>query len=155
MGVDQTLEAAIAKALIAANLVLPPNGSILITVADKDKQKVIPLVKNLFDLEYVIYATEGTGTMIKSMGYPVNIIAKHFEQSHPNAIDIIMDGTVDAVLNTTSPSGLVVRDGVEIRRAAAEKRIPCYTSIDTARVAIQSLARPIKEYSVRPIFTSL
>ena len=155
MGVDLTLDAAIAKALIAANLVLPPNGSILITVADKDKQKVIPLVKSLFELEYVIYATEGTGTMIKSMGYPVKIISKHFEKSHPNAIDIIMDGTVNAVLNTTSPSGLVVRDGVEIRRAAAEQRIPCYTSIDTARVAIQSLARPIKEYSVRPIFTSL
>ena len=109
----------------------------------------------MFELGYLIYATEGTGAMIKLIPCPVTIISKHFEQIHPNAVDIITDGSVDAVINTTSPSGLVVRDGVEIRRAAAEKRIPCYTSIDTATVAIRSLARPIKEYNIKPIFSSL
>ena len=67
---------------------------------------------------------------------------------HPNVVDVIMDGTVQCVINT--PEGRFtgsLRDGFHIRRAAAEKRIPCFTSIDTARAAIEALANAA-EYDV-------
>ena len=60
----------------------------------------------------------------------------------PNVVDVIQDGTVQCVINT--PEGRLtgsLRDGFYIRRAAAEQRIPCFTSIDTARAAIEALAR--------------
>jgi carbamoyl-phosphate synthase large subunit len=71
--------------------------------------------------------------------------------AHPNVVDVIMDGTVQCVINI--PEGLLtgsLRDGFYIRRAAAEKRIPCFTSIDTARAAVEALAFPA-EYDVATV----
>ena len=62
-----------------------------------------------------------------------------------------MDGTVDAVVNTVTGDRETLQDGFEIRRAAVERRIPCFTSLDTARAAVESLSNGSETYSVRPL----
>ena len=65
-------------------------------------------------------------------------------------VDVIEDGSVKAVVNTVTGSANVLRDGFDIRRAAVEKRIPCFTSLDTARAAVESLLLSEGDYNVQP-----
>jgi carbamoyl-phosphate synthase large subunit len=152
MGVDHTFEAALAKALQAADMALPKQGAILLSLADHTKAEAVPLVRSLTQAGYRIYATEGTATMIKALGLPVERVPKRIEQGHPNVVDVIQEGLVDAVINT--PEGRItetLRDGFDIRRAAAEKRIPCLTSIDTAAFAIHALVSQDPHYTIQPL----
>ncbi|MBI4304847.1 MAG: hypothetical protein HY678_00870, partial [Chloroflexi bacterium] len=68
---------------------------------------------------------------------------------HPNVVDVIIDGTVNAVVNTVTGERRPLHDGFYIRRAAAERRIPCFTSLDTARAAVESLRETAQTYNVR------
>jgi len=158
MGIDYTFAAALAKALSAAGLMLLRKGAILLSIADKDKPEALPIIKKLFSIGYKLYATEGTARMIQAVGIPVKAVSKKLSEGHPNVVDIILDGTVDGVINTLGGETTPLRDGFEIRRAAAEKRIPCFTSLDTANAAIEALVsrnqiysiQPLKEYLVKP-----
>ncbi len=152
MGVDYTFEAALAKALIAADMSLPKQGSILLSLADRTKPEAVQLVRGLAAAGYRIYATEGTAAMIRALGLPVERVPKRIEQGHPNVVDVIHDGLVNAVVNT--PEGRVtetLRDGFDIRRAAAEKRIPCLTSIDTAAAAVSALVDGDPHLTIQPL----
>jgi carbamoyl-phosphate synthase large subunit len=151
MGIDYDFGGALVKALVAAGLALPPDGSILLSIADRDKRSANSLIRKLSKVGYRLYATEGTSEVIRAAGLEVTMIRKKISEGHPNVIDIIHDGQVDAVVNTTSGGHVPMRDGFMIRRAAAEQRIPCYTSIDTARVAVESLISQGRLYSVLPL----
>ena len=79
------------------------------------------------------------------------MITKKLSEGHPNVIDIINDGTVNSVVNTVTGGRIALRDGFHIRRAAAEKRIPCFTSLDTARAAAEALLMGNQIYSAQPL----
>ncbi len=152
MGVDHNFEAALAKALLAADMALPKQGAILLSLADRTKAEAVPLVRSLASAGYRIYATEGTAAMIRALGLPVERVPKRIEEGHPNVVDVIRDGLVNAVINT--PEGRVtatLRDGFDIRRAAAEKRIPCLTSIDTAAAAIDAMVSGTPHFTIQPL----
>ncbi len=151
MGVDYSFNAALVKALSAAGLMLPPGGSILLSIADKDKPEALPIIKMLSSVGYKLYATEGTTEMIEAVDIPVKSMSKKLSEGHPNVVDIILDGTVDGVVNTLSGELTPLRDGFEIRRAAAEKRIPCFTSLDTARAAVDALVNGSQMYTIQPL----
>jgi len=151
MGVDHTFEAALTKALMAAGLMLPDQGALLLSIADRDKAEAAPMVEDLASMGYRLYATEGTAGMIERRGFSVNMVTKKLSQGHPNVVDIIQEGRVDAVVNTVTGQRTPLRDGFAIRRAAAEKRIACFTSLDTARVAIKSLMGRNRPFSVKPL----
>ncbi len=151
MGIDYYFESALTKTLMASVLMLPQEGSILISVCDKDKPESVPIIKKLASVGYKLFATEGTATMISALGLPVTMITKKLGEGHPNVVDAINSGMVNGVINTVTSAGAVLRDGFYIRRAAAEKRIPCYTSLDTARVAVEMLAGSKRGYQVQPI----
>jgi carbamoyl-phosphate synthase large subunit len=86
--------------------------------------------------------------MIEALDIEVTPVTKILSGSHPNVVDVIMDGSVACVLNTSENRYTgSLRDGFHIRRAAAEKRIPCFTSIDTMRAAVQALATA-SEYEI-------
>jgi carbamoyl-phosphate synthase large subunit len=141
MGIDRTFEGALLKALMSSDLALPSKAAILLSVSDQTKADALPLVHKLAAAGYSLYATEGTARMIEALGLPVTMVTKVLSGGHPNVVDVIQDGTVQCVINT--PEGQFtgsLRDGFRIRRAAAEKRIPCFTSMDTARAAIDALA---------------
>ncbi len=156
MGIDATFPAALAKALLAADMALPPGGGVLLSIADRHKTQMLPVIRRLHDAGYRLYATEGTAGMIAALGLPVEQVTKRLNEGHPNVLDVINDGLVSCVINT--PEGRytgTLRDGFYIRRAATEKRIPCFTSIDTARAAVEALTASQQQhgehaYQVRP-----
>ncbi|MCK4243057.1 MAG: carbamoyl phosphate synthase large subunit, partial [Dehalococcoidia bacterium] len=130
---------------------LPGAGSILLSIADKDKPEAVFIIRELSALGYKLYATEGTAAMIEALGLPVTMISKKLSEGHPNVLDIIRDGTVSSVVNTVTGERTPLRDGFEIRRAAAEKRIPCFTSLDTTRAAVEALVNGVQTFSVQPL----
>jgi carbamoyl-phosphate synthase large subunit len=147
MGIDTHLEAAVAKALMAANLMLPQSGTLLVTIADRDKAEAVPWLKTLGGLDYHLYATAGTAALMRGLGLKVTEINKAGE-AEPNAYSVVVNGTVDAVVNTVEEVAAARRDGFEIRRAATERRIPCYTSMDTVRAAVEALVGGARDYHV-------
>jgi carbamoyl-phosphate synthase large subunit len=151
MGIDYTFEAALAKTLMAAGLMLPSQGSLLVSIADRDKAEALPIIRKLYAAGYHFYATEGTSGMIEAAGMPVQFITKKLSEGHPNVVDIIRNGTVDGVVNTVTGGRVPLRDGFEIRRAAAEKRIPCFTSLDTAAALADAFANNSHAFSVKPL----
>ena len=151
MGVDRTFKAALTKALIAAGLMLPNEGGILLSIADKDKPEAVSTIRKLSAAGYRLYATEGTAAMIEAIGLPVTMISKKVTEGHPNVLDCISDGSVDAVVNTLTEGATPLRDGFAIRRAATERRIPCFTSLDTVRVAVEALIGGGRIYNVLPL----
>ena len=87
--------------------------------------------------------------MIEAMGLPVTMTTKKLSEGHPNVVDVINDGSVGAVINTISGvSDDVLRDGFYIRRAAVERQMPCFTSLDTARAAVESLLTDNSAYAI-------
>jgi carbamoyl-phosphate synthase large subunit len=150
MGIDRTFEPAFYKALLAAGLALPPQGSVLITLADEDKADAVEMIRHLVRMGHKLYATEGTAALIERHGMPVQMVTKRIGRGHPDMVDVILDGTVDCVINTPGPADKEILDGIEIRRAAVERGIPCITSIDTARTIVEAMSKSDAVYSVQP-----
>ena len=150
MGIDRTFEPAFFKALVAAGLALPPHGSVLITLADEDKTEAVEMIRQLVRMGHKLYATEGTAALIERHGMPVQMVLKRIGRGHPDMLDVILESRVDCVINTPGPADKEILDGIEIRRAAVERGIPCITSIDTARTVVHAMARSDALYSVQP-----
>ena len=151
MGIDHDLDAAMRKAAMAADLAVAPGTPFLLSLADRTKAEAVPLIHALHKAGCELFATEGTAALIRELGLPVQFVTKLLSRGHPNVVDVINDGSVGAVINTLEggrPSHL--RDGFHIRRSATEMRIPCFTSLDTARASIQGLSSP-GSYNVRPL----
>jgi carbamoyl-phosphate synthase large subunit len=151
MGIDYTFEAALGKAVLAAGLALTPAGGVLFSIANRDKLEALPIIKELTRNDSRLYATEGTAAMIEAAGLPVKMTSKKIDEGHPNIIDMINDGTIAGVVNTMSGGQAPLRDGFYIRRAAAEKRIPCFTSLDTIRAAAAALSHGAQKFTVQPL----
>ncbi len=151
MGIDKDFSSAVAKALLASGMMLPRKGSVLLTIADRDKADAVPMIRQLADAGYGLFATPGTAGMIRGLGIDAMEIPKAHTGDRPNTVDIIADGTVSAVVNTIEGDRESLEDGFEIRRAAVDRRIPCFTSLDTARAAVESLTDGGARYSIKPL----
>jgi len=151
MGIDYNFESALTKTLISAGLMLPPRGGVLLSVADRDKPEALSIIRRLVQTGYRLYATEGTAAMIEAAGLTVSVITKKIHEGHPNVVDVIVDGSVSAVINTVTGGRVPLRDGFQIRRTAAERRIPCFTSLDTARAAVTALVNATRSYHIQPV----
>ena len=148
MGIDTTFNGALIKALMAAGLMLPKKGSMLFSIADRDKAEALPIIRNFYEAGFKLYATEGTSELLRNAGMSVSMITKKLDEGHPNVIDVIHEGTVNGVINTITGGRVSLRDGFHIRRAAAERRIPCFTSLDTARAVAEVLLGGQYNYNV-------
>ncbi|HEX2280800.1 MAG TPA: carbamoyl-phosphate synthase large subunit [Thermomicrobiales bacterium] len=150
MGIDRAFEPAFYKALLAAGLALPQHGSVLITLADEDKSDGLEMIRQLVRMGHKLYATEGTAALIERHGMPVQMVTKRIGRGHPDMLDVILERTVDCVINTPGPADKEILDGIEIRRAAVERGVPCITSIDTARTIVAAMAKSDAVYTVQP-----
>ena len=148
MGIDHDFPAALTKALLAARLNLRQDIGVLLSIADQHKAEAVSLIQGLNQAGCRLYATEGTAAMIGAMGLPVTMTTKKLSEGHPNVVDVINDGSVGAVINTISGVSEVLRDGFHIRRSAVERQIPCFTSLDTARAAVESLLTNHAAYAI-------
>jgi carbamoyl-phosphate synthase large subunit len=151
MGIDHTFEGAMIKALMAAGLILPPTGNILFSIADKNKQEALPIIQGFHSLGYSLYATSGTAAFIEQNGMKVTTIDKKLSQGSPNIIDLINAGNITGIVNTITGGRMALQDGFHIRRAAVERRVPCFTSLDTARAALKALSQSKGTYSIKPL----
>lgn len=135
MGVDYSVPRALYKGLLAAGCSVPLSGTVLVTIADRDKEEALPIVAGLKELGLRFVATTGTARILKQHGVEVDEVNK-IEGGSPHVVDLINSGKVDFVINTHSGARGAVKDGFQIRRAAVEHGIPCLTSLDTARAML-------------------
>jgi len=146
MGIATDLATAQYKAFLSTMQELPPDGAALCSIADVDKSEALPILRGIHGLGITLYATTGTGALLREAGIPAVTVQK-LRDGHPNVVDVIRSGQVQLVVNTVSSAspvtdngtGVPLRDGYEIRRASVERRIPCLTSLDTARALVQAL----------------
>ena len=139
IGYDDKLSRAMYKALVASGMHIQNYGTILVTLADEDKEEALPLVKRFYNLGFNIEATIGTAVFLKEHGIRTRIRGKISEGSE-EILDSIRAGYVSYVINTRAIlSGNHYDDGVLIRRCATENNVTIFTSLDTVRVLLDVL----------------
>lgn len=139
MGIGHSYSEALYKAVNGAKMKIPAGGTILVTVADRDKAEALQLAEGFKELGYHIIATEGTGKYFNDHGMPVDIVRKIHEGGQ-NIATLIRNGKIDLVLNTLTYGKHPERDGFNLRRMAVELAVPCLTSLDTAREVLRVFA---------------
>ena len=149
MGIDRDFGSAFAKSQTAAYGSLPAEGTIFVSVANRDKRSLVFPVKRLADLGFRVLATEGTAEMLRRNGIPCDEVRKHFEEPQPgrpemSAVDAIRAGEVDMVINTPYGNSGPRVDGYEIRSAAVAVNIPCVTTVQGASAAVQGIEAGIR-----------
>lgn len=139
IGYDTKLHRAMYKALIASGITLQNYGTVVVTLADEDKEEALPLIRRFYDMGFNIEATVGTAEFLKSHGVRTRIRRKLSEGS-TEVLESIRAGYVSYVINTRAIlSGIHYEDGVAIRRCANENHVTIFTSLDTVRVLLDVL----------------
>jgi carbamoyl-phosphate synthase large subunit len=137
MGVSERFSMAFAKSQMAAGSLLPPEGKIFLSVADREKRYIVGLAARLEKLGYELIATRGTAELLEQAGMKVERVKK-IQQGHPNLLDLMVDGDIQLVMNTPSGKGARTDEG-RIRAAAVASRIPCITTIQAADAAVRAM----------------
>ncbi len=139
IGYDDKLNRALYKALQAAGTHLQNYGTVFVTVADRDKQEVLPLIRRFYNLGFNIQATEGTAQFLKNNGIRTHILKKISDGSE-EIPDALRQGHLAYVINTRDiSSSLEASDGQKIRMLATENNVTIFTSLDTVRVLLDVL----------------
>ncbi|ETI66896.1 carbamoyl-phosphate synthase large subunit [Neobacillus vireti] len=131
MGKDLTLEKALYKGLIASGMNIQRFGTVLFTVADKDKEEALKLALRFAANGYRLMATSGTAGVLESAGLKVKVVGK-IGSDGQTLLDVIQSGEAQFIINTLTKGKQPERDGFRIRRGAVENGVPCLTSLDTA-----------------------
>jgi carbamoyl-phosphate synthase large subunit len=153
MGIDRSFELAFAKSQLAAGQKLPMSGTVFISVRDEDKMIMLKTALLLYDLGFGIVATKGTAAFLSNHGISVEPVKK-VREGRPHIVDIIKNGEIDLVINTTS-NKREISESYSIRATALTFDIPYTTTIAGAwatAVAIRSMidgkmdVRTLQEY---------
>ena len=137
MGIDADFGMAFAKSQMAAGQTLPLEGTVFISVMNRDKRHVVFIAKKLVDLGFHIVATMGTAKVLAKNGIPVKTVHK-VNEGRPHIIDLIKNGEIHLVINT--PGGKKPKaDDVAIRTEAVIHDIPCITTISGASAAVNGI----------------
>ena len=137
IGYDRTLNRALYKALQASGMHLQNYGTVLATIADKDKEEALPLIRRFYNLGFNIEATAGTAKFLKEHGIRTHALTKISDGSDeiPTAL---RQGHIAYVINTRDP-GANSSDGIQIRQIATEYNVTMFTALDTVRVLLDVL----------------
>ena len=139
IGYDAKLHRAVYKAFVASGLNLKNYGTVIVSVADEDKDETIPLVRRFYDMGFNIEATSLTGEVLKAHGIRTKILRKPSEGSS-EVLNSIKAGYVSYIINTRAIlSGNHYGDGVAIRHCAAQNNVAMLTSLDTVRMLLDVL----------------
>lgn len=138
MGKDQTMEKALYKGLVASGMNISTHGTVLVTVADKDKEEATALARRFSAIGYKVLATSGTAQTFANADIHVNVVGKIGSEG-PTLLDVIRQGEAQLIVNTLTKGKTPQRDGFRIRRESVENGIPCLTSLDTAKAILDVL----------------
>lgn len=139
MGSDLSFPKALYKAFSGANMQIPDSGSVLLTIEDRDKKKVLPIAKRFAQIGYRIFATSGTAAFLAENQLHVTEVSKIHEEKGNNILAEIRSGQIDLVINTMGHDVAKTSDGFIIRQAAIQQNIPLITSFDTARALLTAI----------------
>ncbi|HRI53720.1 MAG TPA: carbamoyl-phosphate synthase large subunit, partial [Pseudomonadota bacterium] len=155
MGIDFSYRAALQKALLASGIALPAVGAAFLSIADHDKPEALPIAQALAARGYTFYATSGTAAWLHAHGLAAQAV-RRISDGGSRIPELIRGRHVALAINTITGGNERIResgelhDGMLIRRSAVESGVPCFTSLDTARVVVELLAAPA-EYELRPV----
>ncbi len=137
IGYDNTMTRALYKALQASGMHLQNYGTVLVTIADRDKEEALPLIRRFYNLGFNIEATAGTAKFLKSNGIRTHVLRKISEGSS-EIPDALRQGHIAYAINTRNP-GHNEDDGVQIRQIATEYNVTMFTALDTVKVLLDVL----------------
>ena len=156
MGIDSDFSLAFAKAQLGAGTILPQAGKLFVSVKDTDKPVVLPAVRQLAALGFVITATDGTARYLEGEGVTVERVNK-VAQGRPHIVDRVVDGDIALIFNTTE-GWQSLKDSESIRRSALMSKVPQFTTASASVAAAQAIAalrnsdlevRPLQSYHNR------
>jgi carbamoyl-phosphate synthase large subunit len=142
MGIDETFAMAFAKSQLAASSGLPVQGTIYLSVANRDKNEIVPIARALAEMGYNLLSTRGTARVLREQGIAVEEVKK-IQEGRPNLVDYMKNGQVVLALNTPSGKGARTDEG-RIRAAAVAHRVPCITTLAAAQAAVEA-CRALRE----------
>lgn len=155
MGIDTEFGRAFAKAELAAGQVIPMSGTVFVSVNDRDKEAIVPVVQDFLDLGFKVTATINTRKVLWEHGVKVDLELK-LHEGRPNVLDAIKNHAVQLAIIT--PSGSEARaDGITIRRSALAYKVPIITTIAGAKATISALRslrkRPLDVKALQDYYT--
>jgi carbamoyl-phosphate synthase large subunit len=142
MGIDDRFPMAFAKSQMAASAPLPLSGAVFVSVADRDKEGVVPIAKSFAEMGYQLVATRGTAKYLADRGIAVEDVPK-IAEGRPNLLDRMKNGDVALIVNTPSGRGSS-SDESRIRAAAVTNRVTCITTLSAALAAVEA-CRALRE----------
>jgi carbamoyl-phosphate synthase large subunit len=133
LGLGRAEEEALYKGLIAAGYHLKREGGVFLSVRDSDKGEIAEIARKFHALGMKLYATKGTVAVLENAGLQAEVVPKIHESGEKNIIDLLESGEISYIVSTSAKGRDPRRDSVKIRRRASILKIPCLTSIDTAK----------------------
>jgi len=138
MGIDKNFAMAFYKSQLAAGVDLPMEGKVFVSVKDGDKYALVPLVRNLLKMGYSVIATTGTATYLKQQNLDVQSVYKVQEGQRPHVLDIMKNGDIDLMFNTTEGKK-AIQDSYALRNLALTMKLPYFTTLAASKAAVQAL----------------
>jgi carbamoyl-phosphate synthase large subunit len=156
MGVGETFAEAFVKSQLAAGVRLPASGKVFISVRNADKPRVVEIARTLRSLGFILYATRGTAACLSEQGIEVTAVNKVAE-GRPHIVDMIKNGEMAMIVNTTDERRSSIRDSYSIRRSALQARVTYFTTVDGARAACAGIQhmQELRAYSLQSLHASL
>jgi carbamoyl-phosphate synthase large subunit len=156
MGVGETFAEAFVKSQLAAGVKLPSAGRVFVSVRAVDKPKVVEIARALSALGFSLIATRGTAAYLADHGLTVQPVNKVAE-GRPHIVDMIKNGEIAMIINTTDERRSSIQDSYSLRRSALQARVTYYTTVAGARAACAGMQqmRELRAYSVQQLHASL
>ena len=151
MGIDSNFGIAFAKAELGAGQELPLEGTVFVSMNDRDKNAVIPVIKEFLELGFRVIATSGTCQVLQEAGLSEVETVLKIHEGRPHVVDAIVNDQVELIINT--PVGEVAQyDDQEIRRTALAYKIPTVTTIAGAKATVAAIrALRSEDFTVKAI----
>ncbi|MEC8087940.1 MAG: carbamoyl-phosphate synthase large subunit [Pseudomonadota bacterium] len=138
MGIDSDFGRAFAKSQLGSGTLVPSNGTVFISVRDRDKDAMVEIGHRLKELGFLLVATKGTADTLNAAGVEAELVKKVHE-GRPHIVDSMISGNVQLVFNTTEGSKAIA-DSYELRRSALVRKIPYYTTVAGAKAAVEAIS---------------
>lgn len=139
MGIDSDFGKAFAKAELAAGVILATEGTVFISMNNRDKNAIVPVAKDLIDLGFKIVATEGTRKILLENGIEDVELVLKLHEGRPHVIDWIKNRWIQFIINTPSADEAAQTDGQSIRRTALDYKLPIITTIAGAKATVAAI----------------
>ncbi|MCL6678004.1 carbamoyl-phosphate synthase large subunit [Sphingomonas sp. RG327] len=156
MGIDGDFDAAFSKGLLGAGIKLPKEGTVFVSVKDGDKPHIVPAVEAMVELGFKVIATGGTAEYLQKAGLPVETVNK-VAQGRPHIVDLITDGKVQLVFNTTE-GWQSLKDSHSIRATALQRKVPYFTTAAASLAVARSLGtvrgRALEVHSLQSYYSA-